>query len=56
MADTRIGAVGSRRIVIFVPGLMGSELWRGNERIFPHIRTLFTNPETLQYPSPAEPR
>jgi pSer/pThr/pTyr-binding forkhead associated (FHA) protein len=56
MADTRLGSLQSRRIVIFVPGLMGSELWRGNERVFPHIKTLFTNPETLRYPEPAEPR
>ena len=39
--------------MIFVPGLMGSELWRGSERIFPNIKTLFTNPEVLQYPLPA---
>ncbi len=56
IADTHAISGQSRRIVIFVPGLMGSELWRGNERIFPHIKTLFTNPETLQYPTPAEPR
>lgn len=45
-----------RRIVIFVPGLMGSELWRGSERIFPNIKALFTHPEILQYPLPLEPR
>ncbi len=56
LADTRLPTGESRRIVIFVPGMMGSELWRGNERIFPHIKTLFTNPETLKYPTPAEPR
>jgi len=56
MADTSLPKGNTRRIVIFVPGLMGSEMWRGGERIFPHIRTLFTNPEVLQYPLPLEPR
>ncbi len=56
LADTRLSTGDGRRIVIFVPGLMGSELWRGNERIFPHIKTLFTNPEVLRYPEPLEPR
>ncbi len=56
MADASMPKGSARRIVIFVPGLMGSELWRGSERIFPNIKTLFTNPETLQFPSPLEPR
>jgi pSer/pThr/pTyr-binding forkhead associated (FHA) protein len=56
LADSGLPKGSSRRIVIFVPGLMGSEMWRGSERLFPNIKTLFTNPETLQYPSPAEPR
>ena len=56
MADTTLPKGASRRIVVFVPGLMGSELWRGSERVFPNIRTLFTNPECLRYPAPAEPR
>jgi pSer/pThr/pTyr-binding forkhead associated (FHA) protein len=48
----------SRRTVVFVPGLMGSELWLGNERVWPSVRTLFTNPEIYRYPSeiPLEPR
>jgi pSer/pThr/pTyr-binding forkhead associated (FHA) protein len=47
-----------RRTVIFVPGLMGSELWLGNERVWPNVKTLFTNPEMFAYPSdlPLEPR
>lgn len=56
MADASLPKSSSRRIVIFVPGLMGSELWRGSERIFPNIKTLFTNPETLRFPSPLEAR
>lgn len=47
-----------RRTVVFVPGLMGSELWLGNERVWPNVKTLFTNPEIYCYPSdiPLEPR
>lgn len=56
MADASLPKGAARRIVVFVPGLMGSELWRGSERIFPNIKTLFTNPEILRYPSPVEPR
>ncbi len=39
-----------------MPGLMGSELWRGSERIFPNIKMLFTNPEVVKYPLPLEAR
>jgi pSer/pThr/pTyr-binding forkhead associated (FHA) protein len=47
-----------RRTVVFIPGLMGSELWLGNERVWPSVKTLFTNPELFTYPSkiPLEPR
>jgi len=48
----------SRRPVVFVPGFMGSELWLGSQRVWPDVRTLFTNPE-LYIPSeqiPIEPR
>ncbi len=47
-----------RRTVVFVPGLMGSELWLGTERIWPNVKTIFTNPEIYLYPSntPLEPR
>jgi len=56
LADAKLPKGSTRRIVIFVPGLMGSELWRGSERVFPNVKALFTNPEVLQYPSPYEPR
>lgn len=56
MIDDKLLSSSTRRTVIFVPGMMGSELWRGSERIFPNIKTLFTNPEILQYPLPVEPR
>ncbi len=56
MADVSLPKSQGRRIVIFVPGLMGSELWRGSECIFPNVKALFTNPEILKYPLPLEPR
>lgn len=39
-----------RRPVVFVPGIMGSQLWLGNERVWPSVRTLFTNPEIYRLP------
>lgn len=41
---------GQRRPVVFVPGIMGSQLWLGNERVWPNVRTLFTNPEIFRLP------
>jgi pSer/pThr/pTyr-binding forkhead associated (FHA) protein len=47
-----------RRPVIFVPGLTGSELWRGSERRWPHPRLFFTHPHLLRLSedNPLEPR
>jgi pSer/pThr/pTyr-binding forkhead associated (FHA) protein len=58
MADEQLTLPTGRQTVVFVPGLMGSELWLGNERVWPSIRTIFTNPEIFIYPSnvPLEPR
>ncbi len=58
MAEEKLAQPAGRRIVVFVPGLMGSELWLGNERIWPNVKTIFTNPEIFMYPSkiPLEPR
>ena len=58
MADESLASKQERRPVVFVPGLMGSELWLGNERVWPNIKMLFKNPEILRYPSevPLEPR
>lgn len=42
-----------RRPVVFVPGIMGSQLWLGNERVWPNVRTLFTNPEIFRLPDDA---
>ena len=60
MADESLSKLSSRRPVIFIPGFMGSQLWQGSERIFPHIKMLFRNPDILSYsedePPTLEPR
>jgi pSer/pThr/pTyr-binding forkhead associated (FHA) protein len=58
MAEPSVAVAAGRRTVILVPGIMGSELWLGNERVWPNVKTLFTNPELYSYPSqvPLEPR
>ena len=58
MADASLMPKEGRRLVVFVPGLMGSELWLGNERVWPNVKTIFRNPEIFRYPSeiPLEPR
>ncbi len=58
IAEEQMAVPAGRRTVVFVPGLMGSELWLGNERVWPSIKTLFTNPEIFIYSSktPLEPR
>ena len=35
----------ARRPVVIVPGAMGSDLWRGNEQLWPNARNLFAHPE-----------
>jgi pSer/pThr/pTyr-binding forkhead associated (FHA) protein len=54
----RPGAKPTRRPVVVVPGLFGSELWRGGERMWPRVKYLFTDPETYCLPEkePIEPR
>jgi pSer/pThr/pTyr-binding forkhead associated (FHA) protein len=37
-----------RHPVVFVPGLTGSELWRGSERVWPNPRLFFTQPQQLR--------
>ncbi len=40
-----------RRIpVVFVPGLMGSELWAGSERVWPNVRLMFSDPDKVKMP------
>lgn len=52
------GAGRPRQPVVFVPGLMGSELWLGNEKVWPNVRLLFTQPELFLLPEKVhlEPR
>ena len=42
---------GTRSPIIFIPGFMGSELWRGSERIWPNVTAMITNPEWFRMPS-----
>ena len=39
-----------RHPVVFVPGIMGSELWLGKERIWPNLKVLFKEPDFFKYP------
>jgi pSer/pThr/pTyr-binding forkhead associated (FHA) protein len=39
-----------RRPVVFVPGLGGSELWLGSEKLYPVARILLSNPQVLALP------
>lgn len=58
MALETLADASKRRPVVFLPGSMGSDLWLGNERIWPNVKYLFTNPEIFNYSStvPLEPR
>jgi pSer/pThr/pTyr-binding forkhead associated (FHA) protein len=58
LADDNRMLKNNRRIVVFVPGTMGSELWLGKERLWPDVRTILRNPEIFRFPSdiPLEPR
>lgn len=38
----------ARKPVVFVPGMFGSQLWLGKERIWPNVKILFKNPEILR--------
>jgi len=50
--------VPDRSPVVFVPGIMGSELWLGDTQIWPNLKLLFKHPEMFKYPgeSRIEPR
>jgi len=39
-----------RSPVVFVPGIMGSELWLGDMQIWPNLKLLFKQPELFKYP------
>ncbi|RPJ56878.1 MAG: FHA domain-containing protein [Acidobacteria bacterium] len=43
-------SLASQRPVIIVPGLMGSELWLGSEKVWPNPKYLLTNPEIACLP------
>jgi pSer/pThr/pTyr-binding forkhead associated (FHA) protein len=36
--------------IVFVPGLMGSELWKGSEQVWPNVRYLFSRPDMFRLP------
>jgi pimeloyl-ACP methyl ester carboxylesterase len=46
---------GARRPVVVIPGLAGSNLWRGSEQVWPSLR-LFGHPELLRVAHPLEAR
>lgn len=48
--DSTRSAGQPRQPVVFVPGLMGSELWLGSEKVWPNVRLLFTQPEIFTLP------
>lgn len=58
-ADARPrGLLEGHRPVVFVPGFMGSQLWLGEERLWPNVRHLFRNPDLFDIStnSPIEAR
>ncbi len=50
VADPLAGAPSARRPVIVVPGLAGSQLYHGSERVWPNVRYLFRHPELFRLP------
>jgi pSer/pThr/pTyr-binding forkhead associated (FHA) protein len=46
----RIDGKPMRRPVVFVPGLMGSELWLGSEQLWPNPRLILANVEIFRLP------
>ena len=49
MADEHLAKMPTRRPVVFVPGLMGSELWQGRECVWPNVKYLFKHPEVYRF-------
>lgn len=52
-ADLTISAAPTAAVrppVIIVPGIMGSELWQGSQRVWPNPRLLFTQPDIFRLP------
>jgi pSer/pThr/pTyr-binding forkhead associated (FHA) protein/pimeloyl-ACP methyl ester carboxylesterase len=50
MGTPRIDGKPARRPVVFVPGLMGTELWIGSERLWPEPKTILSGPEVFRLP------
>jgi pSer/pThr/pTyr-binding forkhead associated (FHA) protein len=50
------GLGGPRRPVVFVPGMMGSTLYRGSEQVWPNVRVMLTDPDLFRYPGAVELR
>lgn len=46
--------IPDRGPVVFVPGIMGSELWLGETQIWPNLKLLFKQPELFEYPGKYE--
>jgi pSer/pThr/pTyr-binding forkhead associated (FHA) protein len=46
----RVDGRPTRRPVVFVPGLMGTELWIGSECLWPNPRMIISNPEAFRLP------
>jgi pimeloyl-ACP methyl ester carboxylesterase len=40
----------TRNPVVIVPGLMGSQLWRGSEQVWPNVKYLFSRPDMYRLP------
>jgi pSer/pThr/pTyr-binding forkhead associated (FHA) protein len=47
--EARPGEKFVRQPVVFVPGMMGSELWRGSERVWPNVKMMFTHPDICRF-------
>jgi pSer/pThr/pTyr-binding forkhead associated (FHA) protein len=50
IVDEPPGLAQGRPPVVIVPGLMGSQLWLGQERVWPSVRRIFTDPELFMLP------
>lgn len=40
--------------VVVIPGMLGSELWAGKERVWPDVRRLVSRPESFSYRTPLQ--
>jgi pSer/pThr/pTyr-binding forkhead associated (FHA) protein len=51
MDSTRVGIAVNLPSVIFVPGIMGSELWDGNQRVWPDLRVFLRHGHPIRLPA-----